>query len=53
MASSSKTARARVDEFSPEEATDYDYEGDSDPEGISSSEESELDRLLAKEARQK
>ena len=41
--------RASVEEFSPEEATDYDYEGDSDPEGISSCEESVLDRLLANE----
>ena len=46
MASSS--VRACVEEFSPEEATDYDYEGDSDPEGMSSS-ESELDRLLVDE----
>ena len=45
----SSLERACVEEFSPEEAIDYDYEGDSDPEGMSSSEESELDRLLIDE----
>ena len=47
MASSSK--RARVVESSPEEDTDFDYEGDSSPEGMSSGEESELYRLLTNE----
>ena len=40
----------RVKEFRPEEATDYGYEGDnSDPEDMSSGEDSELDHLLAEE----
>ena len=43
MASSLK--RVYVDEISPEEDTDFDYEGDSGPEG----KESELDRLLTSE----
>ena len=47
MASSSKTAR--VEEISPEDDTDFDCEGDSGPEGMSSGEESELDRLLTNE----
>ena len=47
MASSSK--RAHVEEISPEIDTDFDYEGDSGPEGMSSGEESELDRLLTNE----
>ena len=48
MATSSK--RARVGETSSEGATPPVFEGDSDPEGMSSSEESELDRLLAYES---
>lgn len=48
MASSSK--RARVGETSSEGATPPVFEGDSDPEGMSSSEESEIDRLLANES---
>ena len=47
MASSSN--RAYVEEISPEEDTDFDYEGDSGPEGMSSDKESELDRLLTDE----
>ena len=47
MASSSKWAY--VDEISQEEDTDFDYEGDSGPGGMSSGKESELDRLLTNE----
>ncbi|KAL9952183.1 hypothetical protein ACROYT_G039398 [Oculina patagonica] len=47
MASSSK--RARVETIDPEEDVAFDYEGDSDNEGMSSGEESELDHLLANE----
>lgn len=47
MASAAK--RARVGETSSEQPEEPDYEGDSDAEGMSSGEESELDRLLADE----
>ena len=44
MASAAK--RVRVGETSSEQPPEPDYEGDSDAEGMSSGEESELDRLL-------
>lgn len=44
MASAAK--RVRVGETSSEQPQEHNYEGDSDTQGISSGEESELDRLL-------
>ena len=41
--------RPRVEEISLEEDSDFDYEGYSGREGMSSGEESELDRLLTNE----
>ena len=48
MASCSK--RPRVEGINLEEDTAFDYDGDSDNEGMSSGEESELDHLLANES---
>ncbi|KAL9978527.1 hypothetical protein ACROYT_G016053 [Oculina patagonica] len=48
-ASSSK--RARVETADQEEDTAFDYDEDSDHEGMSSGEESELDHLLANESK--
>ena len=45
MASCSK--RARVGENHSEEASNVSFDEDSDPSGMSSAEESELDHLLA------
>ena len=41
--------RARVGETSSEQSQEPNYEGDSEAEGMSSGEESKLDRLLADE----
>lgn len=46
----STSKRTRVKEISPEEDTGVNYEGDSDKKGMSSGEESELDRQLANES---
>ena len=48
MASTSK--RMRVEEERSEEESTTVYDGDSDPEGMTSSEESELDHFLTIES---